>query len=1498
MKKFNLLVITLFVFSQFATAQVPDIIWSDNYGGTSDEQAKCIQQTYDSGFVVAGHALSTNGDVHGNNGGYDYWVVKLNKSHDTLWTKAFGGTSMEWATSIQQTFDSGYIVAGFTQSNDGYVSGNHGNRDFWVVRLNPDGDTLWTKCFGGSNDEEANAIQQTYDSGFIVAGYTKSNDGDVNGNHGLNDFWVVKLNVDGDTLWTKTLGGSSYDQAYSIQQTFDSGYIVVGSARSTNGDVHGNHGNNDFWTVKLNSNGDTSWTKCFGGSGNEYAQSVQQTCDSGYIIAGGSNSTNGDVHGNHGSSDFWVIRLTTSADTIWTKTFGGMSYDYAYSIQQIHDGGFVVAGETGSSDGDVYGNHGDDDFWVVRLNSNSDTIWTRALGGTQKDIAYSIQQNFDSTYIIAGRVQSNNGDVGDNNGYLDFWVVQLAESTCPTPSSQTESNITTSSVELSWIENGHASAWQIMLDTAGFDTIGAVPVSVSTNPYVWSGLNENTTYDWYVRSDCGWGGYSIWTGPHPFWTICSPKSTPFVEDFTSDTLPDCWSMTGIPYWQFSTGAGDGAAGAGDHTPGGGTNYAWTEAPTMGSTLYTPLINIDSLSNPSLSFWYFFNETSASGDAVLEVYFWDGATWSSIFNNNTDDTVWRNELIDLSNYSVSGPVQFRFWAQNSPVSGGNGDVLIDDILVDEYPPPPGTLWANTFGGTDDEWAYSIQQTYDSGFVVAGKSQSTDMDVHGNHGADDFWIVKLDKDGDTLWTKCLGGSSDDIAQSIQQTFDSGYIVAGYSWSADGDVHGNHGTADYWVVKLKNNGDTLWTKTYGGLDLDLAYSIQQTYDSGFVLAGETVSQDGDVHGSHGGSDFWVVKIDINGDTLWTKTLGGSGNDYAKSIQQTYDSGYVVTGYVASNDGDVHGNHGAFDFWIVKLNSTGDTLWTKTCGGTDWDIAYSIQQTYDSGYVVTGYVASNDGDVHGNHGGYDFWVVKLDSDGDTLWTKTLGGSDTDVAYSIHQTSDSGYIVAGYSRSIDADVHGNQGNSDFWVVKLNSMGDTLWTKTVGGSNDEWAWSVQQTFDKTYIVAGYTESNDGDVHGNHGGADFWVVEIEEYPNHIYQTISLLSGWNIMSFNVTPNDTNMLHIVQPLIDSSELVKVMDESGGFIQNIPGIGWMNTIGDMANTEGYYTKVNANTQLQTTGLPVALPYTIPLITGWNIMGYPLQQSQDALTAVQPLVDDGELTKVMDESGGFIQDIPGIGWMNTIGDFEAGEGYYIKVTNNTSLTLDNPPVLFIGSPPNVQKHPVFFSLPETNPYMPMNIIVTGINIDGYTIQSGDEIAVFDNNRLTGAGVINTGNKALTSFAAAMDDPTTTEIDGYIEGNIPAFRFKSANLNGSIQLSVKPVFGDLKFSPLGTLACTLEGSITAIEEQKEKTFALKCVPNPANNYTNIQYQLPEEGQLQLEVYDLSSHRIAVLQNEQQSAGSYTYRFDAALLERGIYLIKIQLRTKDNQYTEVVKFVRN
>ncbi len=402
------------------------------------------------------------------------------------------------------------------------------------------------------------------------------------------------------------------------------------------------------------------------------------------------------------------------------------------------------------------------------------------------------------------------------------------------------------------------------------------------------------------------------------------------------------------------------------------------------------------------------------------------------------------------------------------------------------------WQKSLGGSGDDRAYSIQQTIDGGYIVAGMSNSNDGDVSGNHGLNsDLWLVKLSITGTIEWQKSLGGSGSEAATSIQQTNDGGYIVTGYTiYSNDGDVSGNHGNFDYWVVKISSIGTIEWQKSLGGSGDDRAYSIQQTIDGGYIVAGYTNSNDGDVSGNHGAFDFWVVKLSNIGTIEWQKSIGGSGWDRAESIQLTNDGGYIVAGYTSLNDGDVSGSHGLIDFWVVKLSSIGNITWQKALGGSGGESATSIQQTSDGGYIVAGYSSgSYDGDVSGNHGGKDYWVVKLTTIGTIEWQKCLGGSGLDYANNIQQTSDGGYIVAGYSNSNGGDVSGNQGSSDYWIVKLTSLGTVEWQKSLGGTSYDEARSIQQTSDGGYIVSGMSNSNDGDVSGNHGDFDYWSVKL-------------------------------------------------------------------------------------------------------------------------------------------------------------------------------------------------------------------------------------------------------------------------------------------------------------------------------------------------------------------------------------------------------------------------
>ncbi len=348
-------------------------------------------------------------------------------------------------------------------------------------------------------------------------------------------------------------------------------------------------------------------------------------------------------------------------------------------------------------------------------------------------------------------------------------------------------------------------------------------------------------------------------------------------------------------------------------------------------------------------------------------------------------------------------------------------------------------------------------------------------------------------DIEWQKCLGGTNSDGAWPIKQTSDGGFIVAGGTESNNGDVSGNHnsGIDDYWIVKLNSLGNIEWQKCLGGTGWDYPYSIQQTSDGGFIVAGTTGSNDGDVSGYHGNYDYWVVKLNSLGNIEWQKCLGGTGSELnlAASIQQTSDGGFIMTGYTSSNDGDVSGNHGDYDCWVVKLSSSGNIEWQKCFGGTDSDGAWSIQQTSDGGFIVAGETSSNDGDVSGNHGDYDCWVVKLSSSGNIEWQKCLGGTGKDRARSVQQTSDGGFVMAGATYSNDGDVSGNHGGYDFWVVKLNSLGNIEWQKCLGGTDGEYVHSIRQTSDGGFIVAGNTSSNDGNVSGNHGDFDYWVVKL-------------------------------------------------------------------------------------------------------------------------------------------------------------------------------------------------------------------------------------------------------------------------------------------------------------------------------------------------------------------------------------------------------------------------
>jgi hypothetical protein len=364
----------------------------------------------------------------------------------------------------------------------------------------------------------------------------------------------------------------------------------------------------------------------------------------------------------------------------------------------------------------------------------------------------------------------------------------------------------------------------------------------------------------------------------------------------------------------------------------------------------------------------------------------------------------------------------------------------------------------------------------------------------------------------WQHNYGGSTNDYAYDIHVTSDGGYIVAGTTFSGDGDVTGYQDNGDYWVVKLDRNGAIDWQRALGGTGLDMAYRVQQTRDGGYIVAGRSQSTDGNVtHPKAGPEDYWIVKLNSAGVIEWDQSLGGTGGDVAKSIIQTNDGGYIVAGYSNSKDGDVTHPKGNNDYWIVKLNSAGVIEWDQSFSRTGYgdNEAADIRQTTDGGYIVAGTSYSKSGDTITSPFEGDYWIVKLDSAGVIEWDRLYraidlepgwggwGDQRTTGAKSIVQTVDGGYIVTGNNFFFNGNSYPAR-SIDYWVVKLDSTGGEQWNRSLGGTGFDEAADIIQTSDGGYAVIGMSNSRDGDVTNPIDlrgypvmTRDYWVVKLDK-----------------------------------------------------------------------------------------------------------------------------------------------------------------------------------------------------------------------------------------------------------------------------------------------------------------------------------------------------------------------------------------------------------------------
>ncbi|TYB79909.1 hypothetical protein ES674_03935 [Bizionia myxarmorum] len=421
---------------------------------------------------------------------------------------------------------------------------------------------------------------------------------------------------------------------------------------------------------------------------------------------------------------------------------------------------------------------------------------------------------------------------------------------------------------------------------------------------------------------------------------------------------------------------------------------------------------------------------------------------------------------------------------------------DNGIVDSTNPDTSITTVLTLGGSKNESGQSVVKTTDGGYAILGFSQSADGDITDKlNESYDFWVLKYSATHSLQWSKTYGGSGDDRGEKIIQTQDGGFVILGYSDSADGDLTDNAGAQDYWLAKLDSNGNLLWQKSFGYLGADRGKSVLETTDGGYFLTGilDVTASGGagntrDASSRHAGGDYWALKLDSQGTIDWSKYYGGSFTDTPFDAIETADSGYIIVGSSDSDDVDIANNIGDYDFWVVKISNSGAIIWEKNFGGTQIDEARGIINSADGNFLIIGDTRSNDIQVSNNLGAADLWLIKISSEGNLLWEKTYGGSNFDVGRSISKGNKNTFILSGSSRSANGNLNSNKGQNDAWFLKIDANGTVIKQKSVGGSAIDYCYNAIELNDDTIIAVGESSSSDGDILENKGFSDLLIIK--------------------------------------------------------------------------------------------------------------------------------------------------------------------------------------------------------------------------------------------------------------------------------------------------------------------------------------------------------------------------------------------------------------------------
>lgn len=474
--------------------------------------------------------------------------------------------------------------------------------------------------------------------------------------------------------------------------------------------------------------------------------------------------------------------------------------------------------------------------------------------------------------------------------------------------------------------------------------------------------------------------------------------------------------------------------------------------------------------------------------------------------------------------------------------------------------PNISWQKAIGGSLEDKGLAVIKTTDNNVLFAGETKSVNGDIIGNNGGIDILLTKMKPDGTQLWSKCFGSMYNEAFGEIINTNDGGFLLVGKTYL---NIPG--ALFNFWVCKIDIDGNLIWKKDYGGSKVDDAKSVIQTSDGGYLIIGNSFSNDGDSPGNFGDQDILAIKISADGTLQWKKNYGGPSQDSAVQVIAANNGGYLIVGNTMSNK--INGQDSPY-YWskwlVIKINEDGSFMWFKTFTGEKMNIVSSIRKFDDNSYILFGDSDSNNEDFVGNKGSVDLWVFKINNDASVIWKKNFGGQSTEIAGDFIIDDNKDMYFNSSSSSIDGDViNPTQMYDNYWVFKLNQNGDMQWQRSYGGSNIDFGTSICMLNNDLYLH-GRTFSNDGDISGNHGGLDMWAAKvsktwlslyeddlsknIEVFPTFVKNEVEIKTNENIISINIVDAVGKLVTTKYKSINNSKVLDLLYlKSGIYYINI---------------------------------------------------------------------------------------------------------------------------------------------------------------------------------------------------------------------------------------------------------------------------------------------------------------------------------------------------------------